>query len=62
MDDAFYGEVSTSFKPFPSLESLTFGNMPNWEFWFPLSNSDAEVQTLFPSLVELKISQCPLLH
>ena len=49
-------------KPFPSLESLTFGNMPNWEFWFPLSNSDAEVQTLFPSLVELKISQCPLLH
>ena len=62
VDDAFYGEVSTSFKPFPSLESLTFGNMPNWEFWFPLSNSDAEVQTLFPSLVELKISQCPLLH
>ncbi|KAL6327559.1 hypothetical protein AAG906_021849 [Vitis piasezkii] len=59
VDDAFYGEVSTSFKPFPSLESLTFGNMPNWEFWFPLSNSDAEVQTLFPSLVELKISQCP---
>lgn len=62
VDDRFYGKVSTSFRPFPSLESLTFEDMPNWEFWFPFSNRDAAVlQTIFPCLVELNIWKCPKL-
>ena len=62
MDDEFYGEVSSSFRPFPSLESLTFENMPSWEFWFPFSNRDAgALQPIFPCLVELNIWKCPKL-
>ncbi|XP_058107294.1 putative disease resistance protein RGA1 [Magnolia sinica] len=42
---------------FPKLETLFFFKMPNWKKW-ELGGGDGEVM---PSLVELKIDQCPML-
>ena len=54
----FYGEVGVSVdKFFPSLESLYFEDMPEWEDW----SSSSATESLFPSLHELKISNCPKL-
>ncbi|XP_064956529.1 putative disease resistance RPP13-like protein 1 isoform X1 [Musa acuminata AAA Group] len=43
-------------KCFPSLEELTFRDMPEWEEW-----SWADGRQLFPYLQNLKIVQCPRL-
>ena len=54
----FYGEAGVSVdKFFPSLESLYFEDMPEWEDW---SSSSATV-SLFPSLHDLTVSNCPKL-
>ena len=57
----FYGEagVSTN-KIFPSLESLYFGNMYEWEHWEDCSSSSA-TESLFPSLHDFTVSNCPKL-
>lgn len=43
--DEFYGEIV---NPFPSLESLNFGNMPQWKDWFS-PKLDEEIPGLFLS-------------
>ena len=54
----FYGEAGVSvYKFFPSLESLYFEDMPEWEDW----SSSSTTESLFPSLHELKIHNCPKL-
>ena len=57
----FYGEagVSTN-KYFPSLESLYFGNMCEWEHWEDCSSSSV-IESLFPSLHDFTVSNCPKL-
>ncbi|KAL5994669.1 hypothetical protein ACLOJK_024722 [Asimina triloba] len=51
----FYGR--TAF-PFPSLEDLTFGSMPNFEVWS--SSSESQPQAL-SRLEKLRLSGCPKL-
>ncbi|KAK3218012.1 hypothetical protein Dsin_011982 [Dipteronia sinensis] len=43
-------------KPFPSLENLSFVDMPKWEDWIPLRADQVEG---FPKLRELCIVKCP---
>ncbi|XP_072950440.1 putative disease resistance protein RGA3 [Typha angustifolia] len=50
----FYG--SGPVKGFPSLESLTFDDLPEWEVW-----SAVEEAHSFPHLLTLKILECPKL-
>ncbi|XP_027190772.2 putative disease resistance RPP13-like protein 1 [Cicer arietinum] len=49
----FYGRNCPSFQPFPSLETLEFDDMPEWEEW----NLTIE----FPSLKRLLVDKCPKL-
>lgn len=56
VDAEFYGDINHPEKPFQSLESLTFENMPAWEIWHPVG-----VEGVFPCLRELKIRNCPKL-
>ena len=57
----FYGEAGVSVdKFFPSLESLYFEDMSEWEHWEDWSSSSA-TESLFPSLHELNIRNCPKL-
>ncbi|KAL1338121.1 hypothetical protein AAHE18_10G188200 [Arachis hypogaea] len=53
----FYGCCSPSFQPFPSLETLSFGEMPAWEEW----NFMGGIATHFPRLSHLSLSDCPKL-
>ncbi|MED6120026.1 hypothetical protein PIB30_017277 [Stylosanthes scabra] len=55
----FYGcsSSSPSFQPFPSLETLSFGEMPEWEEW----NFMVGIATHFPCLSHLSLSDCPKL-
>ncbi|CAD5182895.1 unnamed protein product, partial [Musa acuminata subsp. malaccensis] len=53
--DGFFGSRDQG-KCFPSLEELTFRDMPEWEEW-----SWADDRQLFPCLRELEIIQCPRL-
>ena len=54
----FYGEAGVSLdKFFPSLESLYFEDMPEWEDW----SSSSTTESLFPSLHEFTVSNCPKL-
>ncbi|CAL9114456.1 unnamed protein product, partial [Musa textilis] len=53
--DGFFGSRDQG-KCFPSLEELTFMDMPEWEEW-----SWADDQQLFPCLQKLKIKRCPRL-
>ena len=53
----FYGNVSSSAKPFGSLETLTFEEMTEWEEWVPLRIQGVE----FPCLQKLCIRKCPKL-
>ncbi|XP_061357107.1 putative disease resistance RPP13-like protein 1 [Gastrolobium bilobum] len=53
----FYGSSSASFKPFPSLETLSFRDMDDWEEW-KLIGGEA---TKFPRLRRLSLSYCPKL-
>ncbi|XP_058782478.1 putative disease resistance protein At3g14460 [Vicia villosa] len=53
----FYGSGDSSFQPFPSLESLHFENMQEWEEWDLIGGT----ATMFPSLKTLLLSKCPKL-
>ncbi|CBI35286.3 unnamed protein product, partial [Vitis vinifera] len=55
----FYGEVSPSVKPFSSLETLIFEDMPEWKNWsFPYM---VEEVGAFPWLRQLRTRNCPKL-
>ncbi|RHN78709.1 putative P-loop containing nucleoside triphosphate hydrolase, leucine-rich repeat domain, L [Medicago truncatula] len=55
----FYGSDNPpSFQPFPSLETLHFEDMPEWEEW----NMIGGTTTNFPSLKSLLLSKCPKLR
>lgn len=56
----FYGTTCSSETYFPSLESLTFDDMPEWETWTCLASVEEDV-CQFPLLKELHICRCPLL-
>ncbi|CAL9116023.1 unnamed protein product, partial [Musa acuminata var. zebrina] len=53
--DGFFGSRDQG-KCFPSLEELTFRDMPEWEEW-----SWADGRQLFPCLRKLEIERCPRL-
>ncbi|XP_058721591.1 putative disease resistance protein At3g14460 [Vicia villosa] len=53
----FYGSDSPSFKPFTSLETLSFENMAEWEEWKLIGGTSIE----FPSLIHLSLNCCPKL-
>ncbi|KAL1370553.1 hypothetical protein AAHE18_01G068700 [Arachis hypogaea] len=53
----FYGGNSPSFQPFPSLETLSFGSMEEWEEW----NMIDGIITEFPRLSKLSLRRCPKL-
>ncbi|XP_028065163.1 putative disease resistance RPP13-like protein 1 [Camellia sinensis] len=52
----FYGQGGA--KPFPLLETLSFKDMPEWEYWYTFE--DKEVQP-FTHVIELSIKNCPKL-
>ncbi|KAK2386069.1 putative disease resistance RPP13 protein [Trifolium repens] len=54
----FYGSDRSSFQPFPSLETLHFEDMQEWEEW----NLIGGTATQFPSLKTLSLSKCPKLR
>ena len=54
----FYGNDSSSFQPFPSLETLHFEDMEEWEEW----SLNGGTATKFPSLKTLSLSKCPRLR
>ncbi|KEH19320.1 putative P-loop containing nucleoside triphosphate hydrolase, leucine-rich repeat domain, L [Medicago truncatula] len=55
----FYGnDGHPSFQPFPSLETLHFEDMPEWEEWSMVEGTT----TQFPSLKSLLLSKCPKLR
>ncbi|XP_057756117.1 putative disease resistance protein RGA1 [Arachis stenosperma] len=53
----FYGSNSPSFQPFPSLETLIFVWMEEWEEW----NMIDGITTEFPRLSKLHLVSCPKL-
>jgi len=59
IDAEFYGSDGfPSFQPFPSLETLHFENMQEWEEW----NLSGGTPKEFPSLKFLSLSKCPKLR
>jgi hypothetical protein len=54
----FYGSGSPSFQPFPTLETLEFDAMPEWEEW---KFTDGTT-TKFPRLTRLSLLRCPKLQ
>ncbi|XP_052109746.1 putative disease resistance RPP13-like protein 1 isoform X1 [Arachis duranensis] len=50
----FYGSNPPSFQPFPSLETLSFNSMTEWEEW----NLIDGLTTEFPRLSYLSLSSC----
>jgi len=55
----FYGgDGSPSFQPFPSLETLHFENMQEWEEWNLIGGTAKE----FPSVKTLSLRKCPKLR
>ncbi|XP_075644460.1 putative disease resistance RPP13-like protein 1 [Castanea sativa] len=55
LDSGFYGSGHFGVKPFRSLKTLSFEELPHWTHWMPFAN-EAEN---FPSLQELQIRLCP---
>ncbi|KAI5392803.1 putative disease resistance RPP13-like protein 1 [Lathyrus oleraceus] len=58
VDIEFYGSGSPSFQPFPSLKTLHFNHMDEWEEWELIGGSSPE----FPSLTHLSLGYCPKLN
>ncbi|XP_027345111.1 putative disease resistance protein At3g14460 [Abrus precatorius] len=58
----FYCSIAScpSFQPFPSLESLMFKEMLEWEEWVPFESEGSNFP--FPCLKSLCLSECPLLR
>ena len=55
----FYGDVSSSVKPFSSLKTLKFEDIPEWQTWsFPYLVEEAGA---FPCLDQLTLINCPKL-
>ncbi|RHN58991.1 putative P-loop containing nucleoside triphosphate hydrolase, leucine-rich repeat domain, L [Medicago truncatula] len=54
----FYAGDVSSFQPFPSLETLHFEDMQEWEEWNLIEGTTTE----FPSLKTLSLSKCPKLR
>ncbi|XP_050278639.1 putative disease resistance protein At3g14460 [Quercus robur] len=59
VDREFYGNSSSTVKPFRSLEKLSFAEMPNWQEWLLFEGED--VGGAFSTLQELCIIRCPKL-
>ncbi|XP_028107720.1 putative disease resistance RPP13-like protein 1, partial [Camellia sinensis] len=57
VDHEFYGQGSA--KPFQLLETLSFKDMPEWEYWYTFED-DKEVEP-FTHVSELSIENCPKL-
>ena len=57
----FYGNGSSTIKPFKSLEILSFKDMPEWQKWFLFEGKDEDKYkgTVFSALQELCIIKCP---
>ncbi|KAG7948005.1 hypothetical protein I3843_14G123900 [Carya illinoinensis] len=56
----FYGNGSSTFKPFEALKFLRFEDMPDWENWLYFESKN-EGEAAFPRLEELRIVRCPKL-
>ncbi|KAK4592226.1 hypothetical protein RGQ29_016656, partial [Quercus rubra] len=61
VDREFYGDGSSTIKPFRSLEVLSFEDMPEWEEWFLFDGKHEYMGGVFSTLKELCIIQCPKL-
>nr|POE84069.1 putative disease resistance rpp13-like protein 1 [Quercus suber] len=59
VDREFYGDSSSTIKPFRSLEKLSFAEMPNWQEWSLFEGEDEG--GAFSTLQELRIIRCPKL-
>ncbi|CAL5331129.1 unnamed protein product [Camellia sinensis] len=59
VDHEFYGQRQGSAKPFQLLETLSFKDMPEWEYWYTFED-DKEVEP-FTHVSELSIENCPKL-
>ncbi|CAA2964966.1 disease resistance RPP13 1 [Olea europaea subsp. europaea] len=55
----FYGSTGHGELPFPSLSSLTFEDMPNWEEWLGVAQEVGVIE--FPQLCKFYIRRCPKL-
>nr|POF11751.1 putative disease resistance rpp13-like protein 1 [Quercus suber] len=55
LDSGFYGSGHFGVKPFRSLKTLSFEELPRWTHWMPFANEADS----FPSLQELQIQLCP---
>nr|POE71262.1 putative disease resistance rpp13-like protein 1 [Quercus suber] len=61
VDREFYGDASSTTKPFRSLEVLSFRDMPEWQEWFLFEGEHEDGVGVFSTLKELCISECPKL-
>ncbi|KAK4592222.1 hypothetical protein RGQ29_016652 [Quercus rubra] len=61
VDREFYGDGSSTIKPFKSLEVLSFKDMPEWQEWFLFEGEHEDGVGVFSTLKELCLSECPKL-
>ncbi|KAF3961216.1 hypothetical protein CMV_014140 [Castanea mollissima] len=61
VDREFYGDGSSTIKPFKSLEVLSFKDMPEWQEWFLFEGEYEDEGGVFSTLKELCIIECPKL-
>ncbi|KAM3733685.1 hypothetical protein ACB098_11G155500 [Castanea mollissima] len=61
VDREFYGDGSSTIKPFKSLEVLSFEDMPEWQEWFLFEGEYEDEGGVFSTLKELCIIECPKL-
>ncbi|KAL4600679.1 hypothetical protein ACB092_11G215700 [Castanea dentata] len=59
VDREFYGDGSSTIKPFKSLEVLSFKDMPEWQEWFLFEGEYEDGVGVFSTLKELCIIKCP---